>query len=472
MSVYKKKNLLRKIKNNIKLIKKVSKLTGWNFVKAKYMMQKAKKQYNVSYRNYIKWKFYNKTNEEQAIYVKKRIEREARNTYLINKAATLAGWSFKETKDKMDITHKEYGVSYKHFIKFKFYKNFNIALEEYLIRQEELSGLRKERIEKIGKETGWPVDKIIAEVNAARKYCQVTYKDYANFKFYQLTKEEQARFFTYNHNVKLREKYNLIPYTSYFINKINFNLLFKNYIGRKWWTNRNTTFEEFNKFVEGLDVIICKPINLTQGLGVKKIDLMKTTTNLELFYQSLLNEPAAIFEELIIQHKDLADIYPHTVNTIRVFSLLDHNKCHILFAVWRMGVSSDIVDNFHQGGIMAVVDLKSGEVSSDAFNLDGDRYETHPVTKRTIKGRIIPYWQQCMNMVTEAAFVMPQVGYIGWDIAIMKDRPILIEGNTAPDYALIQLPYAEEKIGMKHLIEKFLPGDYSEVQAYHNELLK
>lgn len=470
MSGHRKKNMLHKIKHNIKLIKRVSELTGWNIFKAKFMMQKAKKKHNISYQNYIKLKLYEKTDEEQAIYLKKRIERKNRHTDYIRRVAALTGLTFDEARQKMRTAYKEYHVSYKHFIKFKFYNDFEHALEEYSIWREELSGLKAERIARIAAETGWSSDKITEEVRAARKHCTVTYKDYANFKFYKLSKDEQSKFFTYNHNVSLREKYNLVSYTDNFISKVKFNQLFKDYIGRKWWQNRNTSYEEFYTFIEGLDTIISKPIDSTQGIGVKKIHL-KDKNNLQKMYQFFIDSPRAIFEEFIVQHEDLAQIYPKSVNTIRVFSLLDNDECNILFAVWRMGVSSDIVDNFHQGGIMAVVDLESGKVCTDAFNLDGDRYETHPVTGLTIKNRIIPHWQRCIKMVKEAAFIVPQVGYVGWDIAITGNKPIFIEGNTAPYYALIQLPYVEDKIGMKYLIEKFLPKDYFEIQEYHKILL-
>ena len=41
-------------------------------------------------------------------------------------------------------------------------------------------------------------------------------------------------------------------------------------------------------------------------------------------------------------------------------------------------------------------------------------------------------------MVKEAALKIPELRYIGWDIAITDNGPVLIEGNEYPSYGLIQ----------------------------------
>ena len=41
-------------------------------------------------------------------------------------------------------------------------------------------------------------------------------------------------------------------------------------------------------------------------------------------------------------------------------------------------------------------------------------------------------------MVLKAALEVPEVRYVGWDVAITKNGPIIIEGNENPSYGLIQ----------------------------------
>ena len=52
----------------------------------------------------------------------------------------------------------------------------------------------------------------------------------------------------------------------------------------------------------------------------------------------------------------------------------------------------------------------------------------------------IPNWDKVLNMVRSAALVMKNVGYIGWDIAILEDGCEIIEANVNyPGTNIIQL---------------------------------
>ena len=44
----------------------------------------------------------------------------------------------------------------------------------------------------------------------------------------------------------------------------------------------------------------------------------------------------------------------------------------------------------------------------------------------------IPMWDRVLEVVTEAAKKIPQIRYIGWDIAVTNDGVEFIEGNHAP----------------------------------------
>ena len=49
----------------------------------------------------------------------------------------------------------------------------------------------------------------------------------------------------------------------------------------------------------------------------------------------------------------------------------------------------------------------------------------------------------------KAARVTPEMGYVGWDVAIDQDGPILIEGNAYPGHDIYQMPgMVPDKVGM------------------------
>ena len=50
-------------------------------------------------------------------------------------------------------------------------------------------------------------------------------------------------------------------------------------------------------------------------------------------------------------------------------------------------------------------------------------------------------WDDVVNLVVEAAKVVPQIRYVGWDVAISnKYGPLLIEGNSYPGQDVTQYP--------------------------------
>ena len=53
------------------------------------------------------------------------------------------------------------------------------------------------------------------------------------------------------------------------------------------------------------------------------------------------------------------------------------------------------------------------------------------------------------KLVREAAQVVPQVGYVGWDVCFTPEGPCLVEGNQFPGHDIYQLPvHTPDKIGI------------------------
>ena len=68
------------------------------------------------------------------------------------------------------------------------------------------------------------------------------------------------------------------------------------------------------------------------------------------------------------------------------------------------------------------------------------RFETHPLTGIPFMGFQVPLWDEALDMVRKAA--RKAYGYnchwIGWDVAITPDGPVLVEGNNLPGYDMCQ----------------------------------
>ena len=66
-------------------------------------------------------------------------------------------------------------------------------------------------------------------------------------------------------------------------------------------------------------------------------------------------------------------------------------------------------------------------------------------------------WDEVRELVRKAHLAFRDRVVIGWDIAIMADRPRLVEGNSGPDIDLVQRP----------LRTAFADGRLGELLAFH-----
>jgi len=148
-----------------------------------------------------------------------------------------------------------------------------------------------------------------------------------------------------------------------------------------------------------------------------------------------------LIEEYVIQHKSIMDLSPSGLNTVRIFTQLYEDEVHILGARFRVSVNSP-VDNMGAGNLAAAVDIQTGTVTSPGVYSDISKtdQEFHPITGKRIQGFIIPFWDEVVDLAKRAALHNTDNKSVGWDIAITKDGPELIEGNHNWCKLLWQLP--------------------------------
>lgn len=103
------------------------------------------------------------------------------------------------------------------------------------------------------------------------------------------------------------------------------------------------------------------------------------------------------------------------------------------------------------------MNFETGVLEKPAADFNGGCYKQHPITNAELVGLQLPYWNEIKDMLTHAAKEIPQVAYVGWDIAITPDGPVLIEGNTTPGYRYYQIPqHMENKCGNRTIYESCL----------------
>ena len=117
-----------------------------------------------------------------------------------------------------------------------------------------------------------------------------------------------------------------------------------------------------------------------------------------------------------------------------------------------MGAGADL-DNFGQGGIQTTV-YDDGVCRYGAFNKAGDKYVIHPQTGVSIVGFVVPLYDEAIALAVELAPIVPEVPYVGWDIAITPERPVVIEGNYNTGVFQMKPSLSGIKTGLKPTYQK------------------
>ena len=305
-----------------------------------------------------------------------------------------------------------------------------------------------EKIDSIHEKTGKSKIYLLYDIQkCARKY-GAGYMDYDLFEMYNLSKEQRNTYITRGRNNEIVSKYNNKEYFHIFENKDEFNTLFKAYIKRDWIKVKDTPKEDVIAFMKKHSEFMAKPIDGGCGHGIEKINT-SNYKSLNEIYDKLTDENNNFeLEEVIKQHPEVSKIYPDAINTVRVVTILKDNVPHIICAYFRIG-NGKYVDNFNSGGMVAPVNELTGEVMDRAIDKKKNLYENHPQTGSKIKGFKFPDWDKAISMCKEASKVVPQMGYIGWDVCFTPNGPIFVEGNEFPGHDIYQLPeHTPNKIGM------------------------
>lgn len=283
------------------------------------------------------------------------------------------------------------------------------------------------------------------------------YKDYRLNEWWTLNSRQRKTFVTRGINNSIIKKCNDPAFYHMLNNKIDFNNYFNKFLGRDWIYLKDASLCDFEKFLCNKETVIAKPIADACGHGVEKINKSDYPI-IEDLYKYLIESERFLVEEYITQHNVISEIYPYSINTLRIVSLTsDDGEPHILYAFIRIGNGGRFVDNINAGGMAAPIDLNTGIISNVAFDKNSKYYNNHPQTNSQIVGVKIPMWDEAVSLVLEAAKMLPQLRYVGWDVAITESGPVFVEGNQHPGHDILQMPpHVPDKIGMLPQFKQYI----------------
>lgn len=217
--------------------------------------------------------------------------------------------------------------------------------------------------------------------------------------------------------------------------------------------------------------LISKPASELCGTGVESwrydavhgcfsnavTDQKLNSSDLLQYFCDLSHSQQVIVQERARNHEALTPLTNGALSTIRLVTCrCPSGSIDLMPPVIRMPSGRLIADNLAQGGLAAPIDLATGVICGPALqkhNRLGVTFtDRHPDTRQELKGFHIPMWNEAIDVALRAHKVFKSVHFVGWDVAILQDGPVLLEGNAIMDLDLTVLPH-----GMTLSDTQFIP---------------
>lgn len=157
-----------------------------------------------------------------------------------------------------------------------------------------------------------------------------------------------------------------------------------------------------------------------------------------------------IVQPFVMNTPDLQALtFPGALATVRAVTVLDAAGPDLLFAVLRLPVAPNQVDNFAHGcsgNLVAPIDLETGILGPGRCSASRSwpvmrEVAIHPDSRESISGFPLPLWPELKRLVLGAQATLPELPSLGWDIAITSNGPIIIEANAQYDIDLVQVAH-------------------------------
>ena len=170
------------------------------------------------------------------------------------------------------------------------------------------------------------------------------------------------------------------------------------------------------------------------GMGGKEVQVMHSS---EFKPGQLQRDKNYVIQPFLKQHRLLNELYPHSVNTLRVLTFLKRDGTVVVnYTMLRFGVDGMKLDNMSSGGKCLFID-PDGKPAKTAIDAEGFHIgEKHPNTGYVFADLVLPMYQEILETCKTAHRKNPYVRIIGWDVCIDEHgKPKLIEWNThRPSY--------------------------------------
>ena len=314
-----------------------------------------------------------------------------------------------------------------HFVKLNFY-DYRKHLKEYWRYASQGVALAAEA-------TGKSRSAVRMDMIIKSYLTLASFQDYFRFEFYLRSLENANEYLTKGKYSQVFDSLSTKETIEIMDNKPLFLDVFKDYVGRDWLhVTPETTPADIEKFTGKHKVFIGKRENLNMGRGIQLIN-SEDFSGAEELLDHLLKYELFLIEERLENHEDLKKFSKVSLNTLRVITVKHSGGAKIIGVLFKFGDGDNVADS-PGAGYKCPVDIETGVIYRGVTGSGALRngfLEKHP-DGYDIIGLTIPFWEELVVMIKDAAMLLEDCYYVPWDVAVTPDGPQIVEGNCNCGY--------------------------------------
>lgn len=275
------------------------------------------------------------------------------------------------------------------------------------------------------------------DIIQAKKYNHISFDEYKWTGYFDMDQNQKKTVSTLWTRMEYRKKFTDRRYIGILMNKYMFSKVYSDFYKRKCVHTLDVTEEVLKEIAGDTGVVVYKPNCKGQGKGVKILPV-SLPEEMEASIEYIKKGGKGIIEEYICQDETLQKLNPNAVSVIRFYSVNSPYGSYLFAPVLTTALHKNIA-NGCQDALTAMIDIRTGQVLTDAVDQNKlVEYAAHPVTGVKFKGLQINHWEETLEMMRRAVPLVGRLSNVGWDVAITKDGPVMIEGNTIPGFNTAQ----------------------------------
>ncbi len=286
-----------------------------------------------------------------------------------------------------------------------------------------------ERAQEVSREHGKWSPAVVIDMFWQATFHDVGFQDYVDYDFAILNRAERDTMMTHPLSNAYSYRFDAPEQRVIFYDKWEFDRVFSEHLRRDWMLLDEDNLDELKAFASRHEVMITKQQAGRSGAAIHRY-FASDVEDWAAFQHDLLERGERLIEENIVQHPDIAAVCPGTVNSTRVAAFFDGEKTHILAVAQKFG-RGQVADQMDFGGFYTMLDPDTGKALGPGYDSHGHVHEHHPDTGYRIADFQLPMFDEVVAFIDTVARHVPEVQYVGWDVSVTENGPVLIEGNWA-----------------------------------------